>query len=383
MPNPRPHNTLPARRFPTNCGERPGRPGLFYVRYRDRSGARCVRYTRDYDELLRLAVELTGAEASVRRPVAVDRRLTVERMLDRWLVDAGNRLRPKTVQGYREHVRAYLKPSLGRIRLAELARSDVDALIATLRRRERPLSDSTIRGAFIALHVALNWALDAELIARNPIARMRKPEIADVAIQPPTAAEIEELLEAEKAHRLIALFTVAARTGLRQGEILGLTWADLEGDLLYVRGTLDRDTRRRGPTKTSESAAPVPLIPSVVLALRAHRARQLEERIAAGRRWREPERIFTTREGRALDGRAVTRMLHRMQDRNGLRRFRFHDLRHALATAMLAGGASPFDVMVAVRHSRIGTTVDQYGHRTPAQMARIRALMAEAAAPAR
>jgi integrase len=213
---------------------------------------------------------------------------------------------------------------------------------------------------------------------------MRAPAIADVAIRPPSAAEIEKLLGAAAEHRLIALFTVAARTGLRQGEILGLGWADvdLDGGMLHVRGTLDRDTRRRGPTKTSESAASVPLIPAVVIALRAHRSRQLEERIAAGR-WREPERVFVTREGRALDGRAVTRMLHRMQDRHGVRRFRFHDLRHALATGMLASGASPFDVMVAVRHSRIGTTVDQYGHRTPEQMARIRSLMAEAAAPVR
>ena len=224
--------------------------------------------------------------------------------------------------------------------------------------------------------------MDAELISRNPIARMRKPAIVDVAIRPPTAAEIEQLLVAEKDHRLIALFTVAACTGLRQGEILGLGWADVDLDrgLLEVRGTLDRDTRRRGPTKTSESAAPVPLIPAVVIALRAHRARQLEERIAAGR-WHEPEQIFVTGSGRAMDGRAVTRMLHRMQDRNGIRHFRFHDLRHALATGMLAAGASPFDVMVAVRHSRIGTTVDQYGHRTPEQMAQIRSLMAAAVAP--
>ena len=145
MPNPRPHNTLPARRFPRNCGERTGRPGLYYVRYRDRAGSERTRYTRDYDELLRLAVELTGSAARAHPPAVADRRITIATMLERWLVDAANRLRPKTIKGYRDHVRAYLVPNLGTVRLAELSRSDVDRMIATLRRHERPLSDSTIR----------------------------------------------------------------------------------------------------------------------------------------------------------------------------------------------------------------------------------------------
>jgi integrase len=375
MPNPHPHNTArAANRFPDGTGPVPGRPGLYYVRYRDRDGARRKRYTREYDELLRLARELNGEHARANPRPAIDRRITVGGMLDRWLIDAGNRLRPKTVRGYREHVAGYIRPELGAIRLAELTRPDVDRMIAGL--RGRGLSQSTILGAFNVLHVALNWAIDAELLERNPIGRMPKPRVEDVDIRPPSAAEVEAFLAAAAGHRLYALFVVAARTGLRQGEILGLRWADVVWpDTLEIRGTLDRDSRLRGPTKTAESSSSVAMIPAVANALHAHRAVQLGERMRAGRRWADPESVFTTPAGRALDGRAVTRELHRIHDAHGLRRFRFHDFRHHLATAMLGAGASTFDVMVALRHSRISTTVDQYGHRTPQQTARIRALI--------
>jgi integrase len=373
MPNPHPPNTPRAKRFPDGTGPVPDRPGLFYVRYRDPSGARQKRYTREYDELLRLARDLNGVQARANPRAPTDRRITVAAMLDRWLVDAGNRLRPKTVRGYREHVTGYLVPALGSTRLVALRRADVDTMIADLRGR---LSQSTVLGAFNVLHVALNWSIDAGLIERNPIARMPRPRVQDVDIRPPSAAEVDAFLAAAVGHRLYPLFVVAARTGLRQGEILGLRWGDVAWpDTLEVRGTLDRDSRMRGPTKTAESSTSVAMIPAVAAALHTHRAAQLQERMRAGRRWADPEQVFTTPTGRALDGRAVTRELHRIQDAHELRRFRFHDFRHHLATAMLGRGASTFDVMVALRHSRISTTVDQYGHRTPEQTDRIRALI--------
>lgn len=387
MPNPHPHNTRQPRRFPPGCGEKPGRPGLFYVRYVDAEGRRRDRYTRDYDELLRLHRELAGPRARSVRPVAHDRRQTVGALLDAWLLDVANRvasgyLRPRTLQGYREQSR-YLVTALGTIRLVVLSRPDVERLVAELRDPDLGLSDSTVRGAFNALKVALNWAVGAGLLERNPIEHMKPPAVTDIAIVPPSRDEVAAFLAAATGHRLEALFIAAARSGLRQGELLALRWADVASldtarPVIEVRATLERDTRRRAPTKTEASSATVPMAPTVAAALRAHRLRQLDERrarLAKRRGWREPELVFTTDEGRALDGRAVTRTLHRVQDRHGLRRFRFHDLRHYLASDLLGRGASIYDVQATLRHSRIGTTIDQYGHRTPEQAARIRGLL--------
>ncbi len=168
------------------------------------------------------------------------------------------------------------------------------------------------------------------------------------------------------------MYTVALALGLRQGEALGVRWedVDLEAQTLRVRYALQRIDRK--PTfvepKTTRSRRTLPLPPSIVTALRAHRVRQLEERLLAGERWQDWNLVFASTVGTPLDGHNVTHRLQKHLERAGLPRQRFHDLRHCCASLLLAQGVHPRAVMEILGHSQIALTMDTYSHVMPAML---------------
>jgi integrase len=158
--------------------------------------------------------------------------------------------------------------------------------------------------------------------------------------------------------------------GLRQGEILGLRWSDVdvETSTLRVAQALQRVNGRLEfvEPKSRRSRRTIPMPPTVARALRAHRSRQLEERIAVGPRWRESDLVFTTSIGTPLDSRNVTRRFQAALERASLPRLRFHDLRHTAASLMLAQGVPARVVMETLGHSQISLTMNTYSHVVPA-----------------
>ena len=143
---------------------------------------------------------------------------------------------------------------------------------------------------------------------------------------------------------------------------------DLEARSLVVRRVLQRIDGKLQffETKTARSRRTVSLPKTIVADLRAHRLRQLEERLWAGSRWQEHGLVFTTTIGTPLDGSNVTHRLQAILERAGLPRMRFHDLRHAAASLLLARGVSPRVVMELLGHSQISLTLNTYSHVIPA-----------------
>ncbi len=178
------------------------------------------------------------------------------------------------------------------------------------------------------------------------------------------------MLHAAKGERLEARFTVALTLGLRQGETLGLRWqdVDLEAGDLRVRVALQRVKGKlqlvEPKTPGSRRALPVP--PSVVLALREHRRNQLEERLAVGPLWQDSGLVFTTTIGTPPDATNVVRHCRAILDRAGLPRMRYHDLRHACASLLLAQGVKLRTIMEILGHSQLSTTAEVYAHVLPA-----------------
>jgi integrase len=191
-------------------------------------------------------------------------------------------------------------------------------------------------------------------------------------VSPLSPDEARCFLEAIRGDRLEALYLVALGAGLRQGEILGLAWADvdLEHATLTVRNALQRVDGRlvlvEPKSVTSRRVVALPII--VVDALRAHRTRQREDRLLAGWRWQDDPRglVFTTTIGTPMDGIAVTRRFQALLAGAGLPRQRFHDLRHACASLLLAQGVAPRVVMETLGHSQISLTLNTYSHVIPA-----------------
>jgi integrase len=163
---------------------------------------------------------------------------------------------------------------------------------------------------------------------------------------------------------------VALACGLRQGEALGLRWrdVDLDAGTRTKRVQLQRIGKERvlvePKAERSRRALDVPAI--CVAALRRHRVRQAEERLAAGAEWEDWGLVFTTRRGTPLDGSNVAHSFHRELEKAGIHRHqRFPDLRHTCASFLLLQGISPRVVMELLGHSQIGMTMNLFTHVMP------------------
>ncbi len=151
--------------------------------------------------------------------------------------------------------------------------------------------------------------------------------------------------------------------GLRRGEALGLAWADvdLEEGRLTIRQALRVDGQLRlDAVKTDASIAVLPIPAPLATILRAHRKRQLEERVAAGSLWRETGLVFTTSRGSFIEPRNANRMFHRLCQKAKVRHVRVHDLRHSCATLLFTMGVQPPTVQRILRHSSITVTTGTY-----------------------
>lgn len=215
----------------------------------------------------------------------------------------------------------------------------------------------------VSLVNASRWGL----VPRNVALLVDPPRGNRPAVQPFTPEQARVFLDAVQGDRLEALYTVALSVDLRQGEALSLRWEDvnLEQRRLSVRYALQRigGKLQLVEPKTAKSRRTLALPAFAVTALRAHKVRQLEERVRLGAHWRDTGFIFTSSVGTPLEARNVVRHFHAVQARIGIRpRRRFHDLRHSAASLLLAQGEDLRGIMELLGHSQISLTANLYAH---------------------
>jgi integrase len=303
------------------------------------------------------------------RPV-MNERLTMSEYLNRWLNEvAKQRTRPMTWRGYEHLVRLHILPTLGRVRLAKLTPQHVQSLV-TQKVREGSLAPRTIQYMHSVLRAALNQAVRWRMVHYNAAAMVSTPPPTRREVRVLAPGEARQLLDAARGDRLEALYSVALALGLRQGEALGLMWGDLdlESGVLRVRRASQRIPHQGTQlveTKTMRSRRTLVMPPIVISRLRAHRARQALERLAAGDRWVDLDLVFPSERGTLADGPNVTHRFHKLLKRAGLPPMRFHDLRHACASLLLVQGVHPRVVMETLGHSQISLTMNTYSHVLP------------------
>jgi integrase len=297
----------------------------------------------------------------------VPERQTVAQYLASWLEAIKPTIEHGAWKRHEEFVRLHIAPALGATRLAALSAQQVQALYAD--RLSSGLSSSTVHHLHATLHKALKDAERLRLVARNVSTLVNVPRMAESEIHPLTAEEARILLDMASGDRLYALYALALGTGMRQSEVLGLQWPelDLEAALVRVRWQLKREGGRwvwKQP-KTRRSRRQIALSASTVAALRAHRAAQAEERLRIGPAWEDHELVFCTRLGRPLIARNIYRAFQAHLERGGLPTVRFHDLRHTAATLLLAGRVNPKVVSEMLGHATVAITLDIYSHVLP------------------
>lgn len=337
-------------------------------------------------EQVQAAILRARADLAQGLPVVAERQ-TVEEFLGRWLEDSVKpSVRPLTYEQYRQHVKLYLAPLLGRHQLAKLAPQHVRAFIK--RKLADGLSPRTVQLSLVILRRALGQAVKDGLVGRNVAKLADPPRWKRPEIKPWEPAEAARFLDAIRTERLEAAYLLALSLGLRRGEVLGLRWSDvdLEGKTVTISQALARVGGKLEfiEPKSRQSRRTVPIHDGLVAALRNHRRRQFEERLAAGSRWHDGGLVFTTGIGTPLEPRALNEDFERVVMAAGLRRIRLHDLRHSCATFLLAQSVHPRVVMELLGHSQISLTMETYSHVLPDAMreaiGRMEALLGKAAA---
>ena len=200
---------------------------------------------------------------------------------------------------------------------------------------------------------------------------MKAPRPVRKEIKPLTQEQAQAFLDAARGDRFEALYIVALHCGLRQGELLGLRWKDVDIDAgtLQVRRTLSQ-SRERGhifePPKNGKGRN-VKLTVRAKAALKAHRKRQLEERMRLADLWEENGLVFPNQLGKTMNARNLaSRFFKPLLKRAGLpKTVRVHDLRHTCATILLKLGQHPKFVQELLGHANIGITLDTYSHVLP------------------
>jgi integrase len=291
---------------------------------------------------------------------------TLAEIADEWLA-AQSQLRPRTREWYETALRVHVKPRLGRRRVAEIGVDDIARLIAEM--REAGAAGWTIRGVLTPLGQVFSHAARRGLIAFNPIAKLEKnerPKVGRRAKRILDRDEIVQLLNAatDGTHTPYrTLLATAVFTGLRLGELLGLTWADvdLESGVVRVRKQLDRKGRRVEP-KTEQAVRDVVMFPALAKTLRE----QKERAFGLGRA-RPTDLVFSgPRSGGPLNGRNVAkRGLDKAMERAGLGddgrpKLRFHDLRHTFASLLIAQGRNVVYVSRQLGHADPAITLRVY-----------------------
>lgn len=349
------------------------------------SGRRKVVYGATEREALRKRRDLL-AEVEAGRPVPLGRTPTLGDYLTRWLdvriageVEAGH-LDEATADSYRQMIEGHILPTfLAKVKLPALSADDIRAWqrerLKTISSRGKPFSARTVGMAHGALRRALNDAMRDEIVGRNVASLVKLPAGQSKPAEPPSEDDLAKVFAEMLADRYRVLWFTMLAFGPRRGEALAMRWSltDLDAgttklrkQFRRVRGEADPQTgKRRGrlvekDLKTDSSRATLSLPTALVEILREHRRDQVRERLAA-KVWVDPDLVFTTGVGTALEPRNVNRAWTAVCGRAGVK-VRLHDLRHAAASLAFAAGASIREVQAMLRHTRQATTADLYVH---------------------
>ena len=316
--------------------------------------ADAVRMVRQLEEQRDAGVVLTSG-----------RGVSVEQWMNTWLdTIASRKVRPSTLAGYRTCLKR-INPVLGHHRLDKLQPEHLEAFYTRL--EADGLSSTTALLHHRVISRALKVAMQRGRVARNVATLVDAPTARREEVQSLTAAEARKLLEVATELPNGARWSVALALGLRQGEALGLLWdaVDLDAGTLTVRRALQRQAGEGLVLVEPKSRAgrrTIKLPDALRDALRVHRVRQTEQRLAAGNVWEDRGFVFCQPTGRPIDRRRDWQDWKTLLKAAGVRDARLHDARHTAATLLLQQGVPARVVMDILGHSQISLTLGTYSH---------------------
>jgi integrase len=300
--------------------------------------------------------------------------ITVGEYLKNWLAIIKTSVRATTWSHYEQLCRTYIFPHIGKSKLKDLRPDTIQFFYSRLLKED--VGEYTINKTHILLHSALEQAVKTGLVNRNAADAAIPPRPHPREIQFLDESQVSQMLLAARGSRMEAILHLAVATGMRQMEILGLKWTDLDWvkQILRIERQLERsdsETVRFTPPKTKLGRRTISLGDQTIEVLQRWNDKQNEERKAVGESWKEHGLMFTSKVGTPIHYRNLLRDFKLLLQKAGLPEIRFHDLRHTAASLMLNHDIPVIVVSRRLGHAKASITLDVYGHLIPSMQTEV------------
>jgi integrase len=357
---------------------------------RDENGKRRQKWHSGFDRKTDAEAALTKFLGQVNDGTYVEpnKQTVGEFLLQEWLPARKASLRPSTHASYERNIKTHIDPTIGGTQLQRLTPAALNALYGSLgvngRRDGKPLAPRTIRYVHTILRKALHDAVRWGKLVRNPADASEPPSARATQPKAPnawTADDLRRFLLSARNDRLYPMWLLFATTGMRRGEVAGLTWADVDLNAARIAVTRARvvvgyKVDNSAP-KSDRGRRNIALDSATVAALRDWQVRQFEERFALGEAYQVSPLVFTWEDGRSLHPDWISKAFKRKTKAFGLPVLSVHGLRHTAASLALAAGVHPKVVSERLGHSTVSLTLDTYSHAIPALQESAAELMAQ------
>lgn len=342
-----------------------------YTNGRDPKTGKLRRHTIYGKSQKEVAEKLRAATASIDRNTYQEpSKITLSEYANEYLAHTAVNLSHYTQESYRNLLNKHILPALGNIKLTKLTHREIQSFVASLGPEGKGLSAKTIRNIHGVLHSVLEAAVRDEILLRNVSDLCSLPRVTQKQIKAITTAELEAFLKAIENEPFRNIFFVDIFTGLRQAEILGLRWDDIdwENNCIYIRNQLQQNQVRGdfsyylAPPKEGKERRII-LATSTMQALREQKALQERMREIAEPVWdNQWNLVFTNDFGKPLSRRTVYKHLKRALCSCGMGDRSFHSLRHSFATICLENGDDIKTVQMNLGHYAASFTLKTYAH---------------------
>ncbi len=297
------------------------------------------------------------------------KRYSLSEWFNVWIADYGVDWKPNTAIDYRKKAERHILPALGKVQLSALSPVQVQRFVNRLSepKGDAPgLSAKTVKNLHGILHSCLKDAVAAGILPRNPADNIKLPKVRKAELGPIMDSDLGRFMEACKGEEYGLLFLLDLFTGMRQSEIIGLQWGDIdfEAATIHVCRQLQKSRERDEyifVTPKNGKSRLIPFPPSVGAILKRQRTKQARWKLVAGPAWNNPnDLVFTGPTGEHMKHRNVQKHFRKLCDSIGLPNTRFHDLRHSCAIMGLQSGCSIKAVSDMLGHYSSSFTMDVY-----------------------